>query len=58
LSTPGTTAINEVSPPEEIIDDLLLLSDGRLDGLVSAARLAVTDWRDLKLAAAARRNRG
>jgi hypothetical protein len=47
---------HEVTPPAEIIDDMLLLSDGRLDGLVSAARLAVTDWRDLKLAAAARRN--
>jgi hypothetical protein len=49
---------HEVTPPEKIIDDLLLLSDPRLDGLVSAARLAVTDCRDLKLAAAARRNRG
>jgi hypothetical protein len=48
---------HEVTPPEEIIDDMLLLSDGRLDGLISAARLAVTDWRDLKVAAAARRNR-
>lgn len=41
----------EPTPPEEIVDDILLLSRGRLDGLVTAARLAVTDWRDLKLAA-------
>ena len=48
---------HEITPPEEIVDDILLLSGGSLDGLISAARLAMTDWRDLKLAAAARRNR-
>jgi len=47
---------NEITPPEEIIDDMLLLSDGRIDGLIEAARLAVTDWRDLKVAAGVRRN--
>ena len=47
----------EITPPEEIIDDMLLLSDGSIERLIGAARLAVTDWRDLKLAAAARRNR-
>jgi hypothetical protein len=44
---------HEISPSEEIIDDVLLLSDGSIDKLISAARLAVTDWRDLKMAAAA-----
>src|SRR5439155_14233667 len=47
----------EVSPSEEIIDDILLLSEGRIDGLIEAARLAVTDWRDVRLAAEGRRNR-
>ena len=46
----------EVTPPEEIIDDMLLLSDGSVEGLIVAARLAVTDWRDLKVAADARRD--
>jgi len=46
---------NEITPPEEIIDDILLLSDGRLDRLIGAARLAVSDWRDLKVAAEDRR---
>jgi hypothetical protein len=41
---------------EDIIDDLLLLSRGQLDRLVSACRLAVTDWRDLKVAADLIRN--
>jgi hypothetical protein len=36
---------------------VLLVSGGRTDGLVIAARLAVTDWRDLRLAADARRER-
>lgn len=45
----------DITPPEEIIDDMLLLSDGSIDGLIVAARLGVTDWRDLKVAANARR---
>ena len=45
----------DVTPPEEIIDDMLLLSDGSVEGLIGAAHLAVTDWRDLKVAASARR---
>jgi hypothetical protein len=46
----------EITPPEDIIDDLLLLSRGQLDRLVSACRLAVTDWRDVKVAADLIRN--
>lgn len=45
----------DVTPPEEIIDDMLLLSNGSIEGLIDAERLAVTDWRDLKVAASARR---
>ena len=45
----------EISPSEEIIDDVLLLSDGDLDGLIRASLLAVTDWRDLAVAASERR---
>ena len=41
----------EITPSEDVIDDLLLLSQGRLDGLVGAARLAIADWRDVKIAA-------
>lgn len=39
----------ELSPSEEIIDEILLCSEGDLGRLVQAARLAVTDWRDLKM---------
>ncbi|MCP3856722.1 MAG: hypothetical protein GY698_18605 [Actinomycetia bacterium] len=46
----------EISPPEDIIDDVLLLSDGDLAALIRAVRLATTDWRDLKMAAAERRS--
>jgi hypothetical protein len=45
----------EVTPPNEVIEDILLLSDGSIEGLARAARLAVTDWRDLRVAADARR---
>jgi len=41
----------EVSPPEEVIDDVLLCSGGTLGGLIEAAQLAVIDRRDLKLRA-------
>ena len=45
----------EITPPAEVIDDVLLCSGGRLDRLMKAARLAVSDWRDLRLAADAAR---
>jgi hypothetical protein len=42
----------EVTPSEEIVDDVLLCSGGTLDGLINAAHLAVIDRRDLSLWAA------
>jgi hypothetical protein len=45
----------ESSPPEDVIEDMLLMSDGRIEALVQAARLAVVDWRDLRVAADRRR---
>lgn len=47
----------EVTPPQSVIDDMLALSEGTIEGLIRAALLAVTDWRDLAVAAAERRNR-
>lgn len=46
----------EVTPSEDVIDDLLMVSGGSIEGLIQAARLAVTDPRDLKIAAEERRN--
>ena len=46
----------EPAPPDEVLDDILLLSHGDLAGLVSAARRAVADWRDTRLAANALRH--
>ena len=48
---------SELSPPEDVVDDVLLCSEGTLEGLVDAAHLAVIDWRDVKLAAAELRSR-
>ena len=45
----------EPSPPDQVIDDLWTVSDGDLARLVSAARLAVVDFRDLRMEADARR---
>jgi len=47
---------NEITPSEGIVDDLLLYSRGDLDRLVLAARLAVSDWRDLTLWAQSERS--
>lgn len=41
----------DITPPEEVIDDILLLSHGNLRLLIRWARSAVTDWRDVRLAA-------
>ncbi len=41
----------EVSPSEDIVEDMLVLSEGTIGQLVEAALLGVTDWRDLKVAA-------
>ena len=47
----------EVPPSPHVVEDMLTLSDGTIGGLVHAALLAVTDWRDLRVAADTRRNR-
>lgn len=47
----------EITPSESVIDDMLTVSDGELDKLIQAGLLAVTDQRDLKVAAETIRNR-
>jgi catechol 2,3-dioxygenase-like lactoylglutathione lyase family enzyme len=41
----------ELAPPEDVIDDVLFCSGGDLSTLMQAARLAVEDFRDLKMRA-------
>lgn len=41
----------EVSPPDSVIDDVFVVARGSVTGFVRAARLAVEDFRDLRLAA-------
>ena len=43
----------DVSPPDEVVNDILTVSEGRLDQLSRAARLAVEDYRDLRMQAVA-----
>lgn len=47
----------ESSPPERIVEDIWLVSDGDLASFVSAAHLAVIDFRDLRMNADAVRHR-
>ena len=42
---------DEVTPSDEVVADILVVSGGTLEGLIRAARLAVTDSRDLRVAA-------
>ena len=37
----------EITPPDEVVDNLLLCSGGTLGGVIHAAHLAVIDSRDL-----------
>lgn len=46
----------EISPDDSVIDDILLVSDGTMEGLIRSVHRAVADWRDLKMAADARRH--
>ncbi len=48
----------EISPPEQVIDDILLCSGGDIVKLIQVVRLAVSDWRDLKLLAEEHRSVG
>lgn len=41
----------EVTPPDQVIDDIFDVAQGTLAELVRAARLAVEDFRDLRLRA-------
>lgn len=48
---------DEIAPSEEIVDDILLCSEGEIGKLIRVARMAVADWRDLKVSALELRNR-
>lgn len=41
----------EITPPAPVVDDVWTLAGGNLSRLVSTSRLAVTDWRDLRVSA-------
>jgi hypothetical protein len=45
----------EITPSEQIVDEVLLCSQGTLSGLIEAARVAVVDRRDLHVWAGALR---
>lgn len=42
---------SEITPPGDVIEDVLVLSRGDLGQLIAAAHLALTDFRDARVAA-------
>ena len=60
VSPPGTTATATAMRRRrtEVVEDVWAVASGDLARLASASRLAVTDWRDLRLAADELRGRG
>ena len=48
----------EITPPSQVIDDILVCSEGSLAKMIRAVHLALADWRDLRLQADDRRARG
>lgn len=41
----------DITPPDAVVEDILTVSEGSMVGLIGAVKLAVTDSRDLKIAA-------
>ena len=41
----------EITPPDDVILNILICSRGKLPEMIRAANLAIVDWRDLQLAA-------
>ena len=48
---------SEITPPEEVVDDIFVAAQGSLVAFVHMARLAVEDFRDLRMTADAVRER-
>lgn len=46
----------DITPPDDVILDILICSRGDLATLIRAAKMAVRDWRDLRLWAETVRN--
>ena len=39
----------ELTPPDEVIEDILICSEGSVEKMIGVVRLAITDWRDLRV---------
>jgi hypothetical protein len=39
----------EITPPDEVILNILTCCQGDLAGMIRAAKVAITDWRDLQM---------
>jgi len=39
----------ELTPPDDVIEDILICSEGSVEKMIGVVRLAITDWRDLRI---------
>lgn len=39
----------ELTPPDDVIEDILVCSEGSVEKMIGVVRLAITDWRDLRV---------
>jgi len=51
LSPAGRTRLPQITPPDDVVDDILICSRGDLAQMIRVTRLAVEDSRDLRVAA-------
>ena len=40
---------DEITPPDQVIEDLLVCAQGSVETLIRAVHLGITDWRDLRM---------
>ena len=39
----------ELTPPDRVIEDILVCSEGSVEKMIGVVHLAITDWRDLRV---------
>lgn len=42
---------HDMTPPDQVLDDIVVCARGSVEELITAARLAIADWRDLRVRA-------
>jgi hypothetical protein len=40
---------HDLTPPDRVIEDILVCAQGSIEKMIGVVRLAITDWRDLRV---------